>query len=367
VQRVLEKRPSLNEEGRVAAVKMASRVDAKDLDHILDHTCHLWEELRGESIFITGGTGYFGCWLLESFASANDRLHLGAKATVLSRNPRAFAAKVPHLANHPSVHLFQGDVRTFEFPSGHFPFVIHAATEASAKLQQENPLLMFETIVDGTHRTLEFARTHGTCKFLLTSSGAVYGKQPPMISHIPEDYLGAPDPMDRGAAYGEGKWAAEVLCRLYAHHFGMKTEIARCFAQVGPYLPMDIHYAMGNFIRDAVQGGPIRVNGDGTPYRSYLYAADLAIWLWTILFKGQPCHPYNVGSDRSISIAELAFLVRQLVAPRSEVTIAQRADPSKEPPRYVPSIERARKELALESWVSLEDAIQKTVRWLNNG
>lgn len=343
---------------------MAQRVDKKDLAHIIEHTSHLWEEVRGQSIFITGGTGYFGCWLLESFTWANDRLDLGAKATVLSRNPEAFAAKVPHLANHPSVHLIQGDVRTFEFPAGEFRFVIHAATEASAKLNQENPLLMFETIVEGTRRTLEFARTHGAYKFLLTSSGAVYGKQPPEMTHIPEDYLGAPDPMDPGAAYGEGKWAAEVLCRLYAHHFGLQTKITRCFAQVGPYLPMDIHFAMGNFIRDAVQGGPIRVNGDGSPLRSYMYAADLAIWLWTILFKGQPYHPYNVGSDKSISIAELASLVRKLIDPGIEVTIARQPDPLQLRQRYVPSIERARDELALETWVSLEEAIQKTVRWL---
>ncbi|MFH1446257.1 MAG: NAD-dependent epimerase/dehydratase family protein [Chloroflexota bacterium] len=335
-----------------------------DLNHILAHTKELWNELRGQRIFITGGTGFFGCWLLESFAWANDQLHLGAKAVVLSRSPEAFAEKAPHLANHPAVCLIQGDVQTFEFPAGEFPFVVHAATEASAKLNQENPLLMFETIVEGTRRTLEFARTHGTYKFLLTSSGAVYGKQPPEMTHIPEDYLGAPDPMDPNAAYGEGKRAAEILCRLYAHQFGLETKIARCFAFVGPYLPLDAHYAIGNFIRDALQGGPIRVNGDGSPVRSYLYAADLATWLWTILFKGQPCRPYNVGSARSINITDLASLVCQLIGPGIEVTIAHRAGPSQPPQQYVPSIERACHELMLESWIPLEEAIQKTVRWL---
>jgi nucleoside-diphosphate-sugar epimerase len=340
------------------------RVDIKDLDHIFEHTTQLWEEMRGQNIFITGGTGYFGCWLLESLTRVNDRLNLATKVTVLSRNPAAFVAKAPHLANHPSVHLIQGDVRDFKFPKGEFRFVIHAATEASAKLNRENPLLMFETIVEGTRRTLEFARTHGTREFLLTSSGAVYGKQPPEMTRIPEDYLGAPDPMDLEAAYGEGKWSAEVLCHLYSHHFGLETKIARCFAQVGPYLPMDIHYAIGNFIRDAVRGGEIRVNGDGSPIRSYLYAADLVIWLWTILIKGKSCHPYNVGSERSTSIAELANLVRQQIAPRSEVIIARQAEPSQLRQRYVPSIERARGELKLESWISLEEAIQKTARWL---
>jgi nucleoside-diphosphate-sugar epimerase len=343
---------------------MSNRIDTRDLDHILNHTSHLWEEVRGQNIFLTGGTGFFGCWLLESFVWANDQLDLGAKATVLSRNPEAFAAKAPHLANHPAVRLLQGDVRTFEFPAGEFPFVIHAATEASAKLNQENPLLMFETVVDGTRRTLDFARTHGTRQFLLTSSGAVYGKQPTGMTHIPEDYLGAPDPMDPDAAYGEGKRAAEMLCRLYAHQFGLETKVARCFAFVGPHSPLDAHYAIGNFIRDALQGGPIRVNGDGSPLRSYLYAADLAVWLWTIILKGQPCRPYNVGSDRSINIADLARLVSQLADPGIKVTIARKADPPQPPQRYVPSIDRARNELMLESWITLEESIQKTVRWL---
>jgi len=340
------------------------RVDREDLDHILAHTSGLWTAVQGQNVFITGGTGFFGCWLLESFLWANDQLSLGARVSVLSRSPGDLVTKAPHLANHPAVRLVQGDVRTFEYPAGGFPIVIHAATEASAKLNQENPLLMFETIVEGTRRTLEFARTHGTRQFLLTSSGAVYGKQPPEMTRIPEDYPGAPDLMDPDSAYAEGKRTAEMLCRLYAHQFGLEAKLARCFAFVGPHLPLDAHYAIGNFIRDALQGGPIRVNGDGSPLRSYLYAADLAIWLWTILLKGQTCRPYNVGSDESINIADLAALVRRVVNPALEITVARQPDSSQPPLRYVPSVERARNEMMLDDWIPLEEAIQKTVHWL---
>ena len=342
---------------------MLKRIDREDLDHVLQRTTPLWEEVRGRNVFITGGTGFFGCWLLESFIHANDQLRLGARALVLSRAPASFAARAPHLAEHPAVRLLQGDVSAFELPDGEFPFVIHAATAASATLNREDPLLMFETIVEGTRRTLEFARTHGTSRFLLTSSGAVYGPQPARMTHIPEDYVGAPDPMDPGAAYAEGKRAAEVLCRIYAHRFGLSAAIARGFAFVGPHLPLDAHYAAGNFIRDALRGGPIRVNGDGTPLRSYLYAADLAVWLWTILLKGQACRPYNVGSNRSISIAELAGLVRQVVNPQVEISIARRPDPSQPAQRYVPSVERARDELMLEPSVTLEEGLERTARW----
>jgi nucleoside-diphosphate-sugar epimerase len=336
---------------------------AEDLEHILSHTHNLWDEVRGQRIFITGGTGFFGCWLLESFVWANDKLKLGATAVVLTRHPDAFQKKAPHLAGHPAIQLYQGDVRSFEFPPGPFPLIIHAATESSVPLLVDNPLLMFDTIVQGTHRTLEFARRCGAQKFLLTSSGAVYGKQPADLTHIPEEYGGAPDPSVPGSAYGEGKRAAELLCATYAKQFGIQTKIARCFAFVGPYLPLDIHFAIGNFIRDGLRGGPIEVQGDGTPFRSYLYAADLAIWLWTILFKGQAGRPYNVGSAESLTIAELAERVSHAFAPHVEIQIAKVAQPGQSPERYVPDIARAAKELDLQQWITLTDSLQRTILW----
>ncbi len=336
---------------------------ANDLDHVLAHTQGLWDELRGARIFITGGTGFFGCWLLESFAWANDRLNLGAQALVLTRSPEAFRRKAPHLTAHPAIQSHVGDVRSFEFPPGAFSHVIHAASEASAKLIDENPLLMFDTIVEGTRRTLEFARHSGAKKFLLASSGAVYGRQPPELTHIPEDYTGGPDPAGSQWSYGEGKRAAEMLCALYARQHGLSPKIARCFAFVGPYLPLDMHFAIGNFIGDALKGGPIRVNGDGTPFRSYLYAADLAVWLWTILLRGEPCRPYNVGSDRAWSIAETAEVVATQHQPPLPIHIAHRPKPGKLAERYVPNSHRAQSELGLSANIPLGEAIRRTIDW----
>ena len=334
---------------------------ADDLDHILTLTGDIWEELRGKHLFMTGGTGFFGRWLLESFARANEKFNLNAQALVLTRDRDAFKTKAPYLASNPAIKFHIGDVRNFDFPDGEFSYIIHAAaTSAAATFNNEDPLIKFDTVVEGTRHTLDFAVKCGAKKFLFTSSGVVYGKQPSGMTHIPEDYIGAPDPMEVNAAWGESKRAAEFLCAYYSKRYGVETKIARCFSFVGPHLPLDIHYAIGNFIRDGLNGGPIIVNGDGTPHRSYLYVSDLIIWLWTILFKGGLCRAYNVGSEEDVTISELARIVARNFNDM-EVKIAKLPAPNTLPERYVPSTKRIQTELGLKQTINLEEAIKKTI------
>jgi nucleoside-diphosphate-sugar epimerase len=337
-----------------------SKLSGDDLDHVLMHTQDLWEELRGKRLFITGGTGFFGRWILETFVYANGQLSLGASAVVLTRNPESFALKAPHLATRNDLKLLRGDVRDFDFPDGDFSHVIHAGTTSSAPVE---PLEMFDTIVQGTRRVLDFAATHGTSKCLFISSGAVYGQQPPEVTHISEDYHGSPDPLNPNSAYGEGKRAAELFCTLMANRHGFEAKIARCFAFVGPHLPLDAHFAIGNFIHDSLQDKPIHIRGDGTPYRSYLYAADLTIWLWKILFKGESSQSYNVGSDLELSISELGKLIIETAGVEQAVIVHKQPVIGKTPARYVPSIEKARSELQLQPYIDLPTSIQKTINW----
>jgi nucleoside-diphosphate-sugar epimerase len=346
---------------------VAAPLSTIDLDHILAHTRELWSEMRGQRIFITGGTGFFGCWLVESFLHVNRIEKLDAHATILTRYPEAFARKCPHLSSDPAITLLEGDVRDFPFPDGEVRYVVHAATETSAKQGSESPLEMLETIVRGTERTLQFAATHGTQKFLLTSSGAVYGPQPASITHIPEEYGGGPNPLDRTSVYGEGKRAAELLCALYSATSGMECKIARCFAFVGPHLPLDAHFAIGNFIRDAMRGDVIRVQGDGTPKRSYMYASDLMIWLWTMLFRAPSLEAFNVGSDQAVTILGLAHAITAALGSDAGVQVAQHAEPSASARQYVPSTRSAEEQLGLRCLVSLEDAIRRTAAWHGHG
>lgn len=335
---------------------------AEDLNNILDRGEKLWPDLKDSRFFITGGTGFIGTWLLESFVWLNDRLDLNMSALILTRDADAFGKKAPHLTHHPSIELLQGDIRTFTCPEKEFSFVIHGATDASAQLNAENPILMFDTIVEGTRRALNIAVRSNAKKFLLLSSGAVYGEQPPHISHISESDINGPNCSSAESAYAEGKRAAEMLCTLYSKQHGIETMLARCFAFVGPYLPLDRHFAIGNFIRDAMAKNTISISGDGTPYRSYLYAADLTLWLWTVLLRGQVTRPYNIGSSQALSIIELATLVNTTLSGKG-IYIKQQPQSVDIPKRYVPSVKRAETELGLTQTTTLEQAIIKTAHW----
>ena len=334
---------------------------AADLERVVTRTAPLWEELRGGRLFVTGGTGFFGCWLLESFLWANERLGLAAEAVVLTRDPAAFVAKAPRLAAHPAVTLQRGDVRSFDFPAGEFSHVIHAAADEVATANSYGRSRTLDVIVSGTSRALEFAAACGAVKFLLISSGAVYGRQPTGVSHVGEEHAGAPDTCDAASAYGEGKRVSELLCALAASEKGLQAKIARCFAFVGPYLPLNGRYAVGNFLGDHLARRAVRVSGDGTAVRSYMYAADLAVWLWTILFRGAPGRAYNVGSEREVNIAELAHMVAAMETPRLEVRVEGKAGDGAS--CYVPSTARARRELGLAEEIGLEEALRRTSAW----
>jgi dTDP-glucose 4,6-dehydratase len=339
---------------------------AEDLAHVLAHTESLWERVNGKRIFVTGGTGFFGRWALESYASAYDRRRLNSQATVLTRRPDQFRRAAPALANHPAIELVAGDVRTFDFPPGEFEAVLHLATDADVGLIDRHPREIVDAIVDGTRRVLDFAKACGTQRLLYASSGAVYGQQPRDLSHIPEDYPGAPLIEAPRAAYAEAKRLAEVLCVLAHQKDGLGAVNARCFAFVGPLLQTGRGYAIGNFLGDALAGRPICVNSDGSAVRSYLYAADLAVWLWTLLLRGTPGTAYNVGSETEVNIAQAAREVASAFEPPIEVRIAAAPVPGHLPERYVPSVSRARNELGLRTHVEFPDAVKRTARWMRS-
>jgi len=340
------------------------RLPVEDLEHIFENTQDIWESFRGKSIFLTGGTGFFGKWLLESFIYINEKLELNATITTLTRNPEAFLLEYPFYKEHTNtIHFVKGDILTYDFNlEEKFQFIIHAATAASESLNKSNPLLMMDTITIGTRRVLDFAITQPIEGFLFISSGAIYGKQPWNVSHIREEDSFKVDINNPNTAYAEGKRIAELYCSTYFDKNNLPIKIARCFAFVGPYLPLDTHFAIGNFINNVINNEDIIIKGDGSTIRSYMYASDLMIWLWRILINGEKIIPYNVGSDESISIKELAEKINEISNSKVSVKILGLPVQKEHIDIYCPSITKAQTINAFIK-VQLSESIEKTINF----
>lgn len=336
-----------------------------DLDKVLSLTSEFWSRFGGARIFITGGTGFIGMWLLEVIKQANLRLDARMEAVVLSRNPAQARVIAPHLFKESWLTLLEGDVCQFDSPTGRFDMCIHAAADVGDINKASDHYRVFDAAVSGTRRVLNLVANSGAKKFLLTSSGAIYGAQPPNLERMPESFNGAPNPLDIKSAYGNGKRAAEWLSCEASERLNVDVSIARIFALTGPGLPLDGPFAAGNFIRDALNGRPINIKGDGRPVRSYLYMLDACVWLLRILMDGERGQAYNLGSEDAVSIAELARKIADLTdsqLPPPDKT-SNRNTEYTAPPRYVPDTSLARKKLQLEQYTSFDTALQKTIEW----
>lgn len=314
-------------------------------------------------VFLTGGTGFFGRALLRYLLAKAERGDAVPEVTLLSRSPSNFEQAYPEFRSISWLHLAGGDVQSLSSMRhlGYFTHVLHAATDSTFG-PRLSPIDRYDQIVAGTRNVLEFARLSGVRRFLLTSSGGVYGPQPEGAHQIPEGWNGIPDPLDPGQAYSIAKRAAEHLTALYHAAYGIETVVARCFAFVGQDLPLDVHFAIGNFIQNALHADVIRVKGTGAPVRSYMDQEDLAHWLWVMLDRGIANRAYNVGSDEAISLLDLAYLVRSVVAPTKEVLVEGNPEANLERNYYVPSILRAKEELGLRLVFSLEDSILRAAK-----
>ena len=325
-----------------------------------------FEQLKAGHLFLTGGTGFIGTWLLEAIAFINQSQDYNIEVTILTRSPEGFRAKYPKLYEEPNFHYVAGDVTNLpsEIVSSKIQFthLIHAATDASAELNEVNPLQMFDTVVLGTREILAFAVRKKIPKVLYLSSGAVYGKQPPGVDFVLEDSMSAPDCLNPKNTYAEAKRASEMLCAIYGKQFGCQVVVARIFALLGPLLNLDIHFAAGNFIRDALAGKKIIVSGDGKPERSYLYPADLIVWLLAMLTHGKPGAAYNAGSEEAISIGNLAKLTSSLLGDCG-YEVLNLSDSGWNPGRYVPSNQLIQEQLGVKQTVNLAEAIKRTAYW----
>ena len=335
----------------------------EDIEFVYKSIGNNWDRLRNKKLLLTGGTGFVGKWILDVFLHANRKRNLSAKVVLVSRDPDLFLSKFPMLKKFEEIHWIKKDIRQLSYKDvGSCSFAIHATTAFGDNASSED---IFDTCVVGMRNVIDIMKSSkGLKRMLFLSSGAVYGPIPSTIKYVSEDLKVTRRLPKILSAYAKGKRESENQClSCIKDQKELEIVIARCFAFVGPHLPLNKHFAIGNFIDSALRDNDILIRGDGSPCRSYLYAADLTHWLWVLLFDGVSGRPYNVGSAKSISINELAHQVNKTLKGSKKILVSKKTIKGMQPEIYVPSTKRIQSEFALKPTVSLEEAILKTANW----
>ena len=321
------------------------------------------DTLRGQHIAVTGGTGFLGSWIAETVAAINDEYDLGISLDLYARNIADWSKKYSHLASRSDIRTISQDVRSpFAFDA-RTSYVVHAAGIPDNRVHASDPLRVHQTIIYGMNHTLEAASQLPALKRLVNvSSGLVNGTSNRSGALTESDSF----PMQAGelhTVYREAKRAAESVCSAYRSQFRMPVSTVRPFTFIGPYQELDRPWAINNFMLDAIHGADIRIHGDGSAQRSYLYGSDAAWWILVALVKGDDGQVYNLGSDQSITHAELAKMVAAQMSPATQSVIEKTAVTVQSSDNLYPNISNTKNRLGVAQTCSLEKAINKTYRW----
>lgn len=321
------------------------------------------DALRGQHLFVSGGSGFLGAWLLELIAVLNRQHAFAIKVTVFSRHAKDFARRWPHLGGLDWVNYQDGDIRYLAELPRDARYVIHAAALTDRRQFASQPGAVAETNGVGTLRILRAAHLlEDLEKFVLLSSGLVYGGQPWEMPCIDEAFAGPSRSNDVAAVYPESKRFAEIIAQCAISESKLPVVTLRPFAFVGPYQSLQLPWAVTDFIRDSLNGGPIRIMGDGATVRSIMYGSDFAFWVLAALTQGRPRETYNVGSPEAIDLASLARLITRHFVPAPEIR-TRLGQSGHDRNRLVPSIDKATSDLGVSVTVPLATAIERTIAW----
>lgn len=315
------------------------------------------------SLLLIGGSGFFGKSFLDSFQRGILNKWGVERIIVMSRHASELRDFAPRLIDG-CVELINGDIGAIDaLPVA--DYVIHAAASTDLKNYLSKPETERINIQAGVYNYSNLApKFHRNSKIVYVSSGAVYGVQPLDIPFLKEGMQTISlDEMPEGKKdYAIAKRDAEKIIKDLCRQNNLNGSIARCFAFVGPWLPRNQHFAIGNFLEDGLKGRKIKVNADHPVYRSYMYADDLVVWLMTLAENADSnCEAYNVGSDEEVTLGALA----KLVANELSVEVSIPTQNNQIIDRYIPSIEKAKLCLGLKLTFDLADGVRATIANIN--
>lgn len=337
-------------------------IDVHDLQYIVDAAQDDLDRLRCSHIFLTGCTGFLGKWMVETLVYANEILNLQMRITVLTRSVKRVFKEMPHWQGYANMCLAEGDVTNWgPKQTPRVSHIIHGANYTNAG-QEDWALEHMTTAYEGTRCMLEMAREHQSQALLLLSSGAVYGlAKPTNEAPFVEQECSADDYVREPHVYALCKYFEETYTAAFGKKYGIRIPVARLFSFMGKYMPLHQRQALSSFINDVQNGRDITIQGDGTAVRSYMYAADMVVWLLALLVRGEHGTPYNVGSDVPINIKDLARLVVESASKEAAVHVLGGKSSGNAPNIYFPSVLRCKSEFQLAPKIDIVSMLKSVL------
>jgi UDP-glucuronate decarboxylase len=353
-------------------------VAADDLARLAERLHSTFSRMGGSELLITGGAGFLGYYLVQAPLAWN-RLHPDRdpiRVTVHDNLVRGAPRWLVDL-DDAALRLVERDVlQPLPDDDPSFDYVIHAASIASPTYYRQHPIETMDANVGGLRLLLDHAAERAEADtpiegFLFFSTSEIYGDPDPANIPTAESYRGHVSCTGPRACYDESKRYGETLCVNFARERGVAVRIARPFNNYGPGLRIDDRRVLPDLARDVLAGRDIVLLSDGTATRTFCYVRDAIDGYYRILTSGRPGEPYNIGTDQpEISMRELAHRVAEIANAvtgyAGEVVMQRSQDPDylvDNPNRRCPVIDKARRELGYDPEVSLDDGLERALRW----
>ena len=337
----------------------------QDLETILASAENDLQALSGKHILLTGCTGFMGKWIVESLIFSNQKLNSAIHLHLLTRNKSHFLQSMNSALDTAYLHFLECDIASLTpdlLPA--CDYIIHGSNlnnDGSPSWAWRH----MNAAVTGLQNVLAVADFFKSERGVFLSSGASYAAvhNAATTLHIKEPVDFSEKEMSEGNVYGLTKHFLEVMLTAWLSDKKTTFPIARCFTFLGAHIPLAGAQAAGNFFNDALHGRAISIKGDGRAVRSYMYGVDMVVALLAILVRGQASRIYNVGSDKSVTIGDLAHTIAQFAnVPTSILNNAVVAGNA--PSYYVPEVSSLEDQLGVTPVFSLDEALESTWYWL---
>jgi dTDP-glucose 4,6-dehydratase len=328
----------------------------RDLEEIISASRTNLLQLDGAKILILGGTGFIGKWLVSTLITAQHSLGLKYEISIVTRSPE----KIPAYFKHPGISYIKHDLTSGAIDLPTSDYYVHGSTPSLISTGSMNLQNVSSSTLNGTlsiARAIE--RNHSVKSVTYLSSGAVFGQQLLTLSHRPEGPAEIPN--STLSPYGVTKLTNELLIAQMKSNFATQISTPRLFAFYGPHVALDEHFAVGNFLRDARSGGPIKVTGNSQTTRSYMYPIDLINSLLQLVVSPEDT-PINLGSADAITMQELAEKISSMFG-HIPIQLLGEDKPSN---NYVPETSWIFKKQQNGTQVKFEDGLKRWNDWLDN-